>query len=260
MSGAGIFSLEGRALVVTGGAGHIGQSICASLRDFGAHVLCLSSKSAEFPGAVGNITGQGSITSEMCDVSDEKSFADAIARFAQRHGCIHGLVNNAARSLRGIDFEMSRDDVDSIFRDVFTHYFTCSRLVVPHLSPSGASIVNNSSLWGIVSPDPRTYLDLKNEPSIILPAAKAAILQLTKYLAVLLAGKNVRVNSLVPGFFPQKRGPERLDYMEQVTRRIPMGRIGRPEELAGAVVFLMSDASSYMTGQQIVIDGGYSAW
>jgi NAD(P)-dependent dehydrogenase (short-subunit alcohol dehydrogenase family) len=253
-----IFSLDGRAIIVTGGAGHLGRSICLALRGFGAHVLCLSSRLGEFPEP--DTAGQGTISSEICDIGDESAFEEAVRRFADRHGGIHGLVNNAARSPRGIDFAIPSGDIGATFEGVFSHYFTCSRQVLPYLAPAAAAIVNNASIWGIVSPDPRTYLDLKNEPSIILPAAKAAILQLTKYLAVLLAGRNVRVNSLVPGFFPQKRGPERQDYMDQVRQRIPMGRIGTPDELAGAVIFLLSDASAYMTGQQIIIDGGYSAW
>ncbi|MCA3262828.1 MAG: SDR family oxidoreductase [Telmatospirillum sp.] len=257
MSGRNIFSLEGRAIVVTGGAGHLGQAICVALRDFGATVLCLSSKFPQFDEAANSA---GSIEAAVCDVSDEQAFRESVESFSKRHGPIHGLVNNAARSGRGIDFDMPSAEIACTFEGVFAHYFTCVRNVLPLLAPDGASIVNNASIWGMVSPDPRTYLDLKNEPSIVLPAAKAAILQLTKYLSVLLAGKNVRVNSLVPGFFPKKRGPDREDYMAQIAQRIPLGRIGRPEEVAGAVVFMLSGASSYMTGQQIVVDGGYSVW
>ncbi len=83
---------------------------------------------------------------------------------------------------------------------------------------------------------------------------------MTRYLATLWAAKGVRVNAISPGYFPQKRGVERPDYMAEVNARIPMGRIGQPQEVAGAVVFLASDAASYVTGQNIVIDGGYSLW
>jgi gluconate 5-dehydrogenase len=121
-------------------------------------------------------------------------------------------------------------------------------------------IINNASLWGIVSPDPRTYLDLKNEPPIFLPAAKAGVVQLSKYLAVLYASKGIRVNAISPGFFPQRRGPDRPDYMREITARIPMARIGLPHEIAGIVAFLFSDAASYMTGQNIIVDGGYTLW
>ena len=104
------------------------------------------------------------------------------------------------------------------------------------------------------------HLDLGNAAAAHHAAAKGGILQLTKYLAALWASNGIRVNAISPGYFPQKRGVERLDYMEEVTKRIPMGRIGTPSEVAGAVVFLASDAASYITGQNIVIDGGYSIW
>ena len=89
-------------------------------------------------------------------------------------------------------------------------------------------IVNNASIWGVVSPDPKMYLDLENEPPLFLPVAKAGIIQLTKYLAVLYAPKGIRVNTITPGLFPQRRGPDRPDYMQELNSRIPMGRIGAP--------------------------------
>jgi gluconate 5-dehydrogenase len=97
-------------------------------------------------------------------------------------------------------------------------------------------------------------------PSAHHAAAKAGILQLTRYLAAEWASQGIRVNSVSPGWFPQKRGPERPDFMDEVNSRIPMGRIGQPSEIAGAVIFLIGDASSYVTGQNLVVDGGYSIW
>jgi NAD(P)-dependent dehydrogenase (short-subunit alcohol dehydrogenase family) len=104
------------------------------------------------------------------------------------------------------------------------------------------------------------HLDLGNAAAAHHVAAKGGVLQLTKYLASLWASEGIRVNAISPGYFPQKRGVERPDYMDEVKRRIPMARIGSPNEVAGAVVFLASSASSYITGQNIIIDGGYSIW
>jgi gluconate 5-dehydrogenase len=124
----------------------------------------------------------------------------------------------------------------------------------------GSTIVNNASIWGVVSPDPRTYLGLGIEPSLVLPSAKAAVIQMTRYFAVALAERHIRVNALVPGWFPQRRGFDNPAYMAEIGRRVPMGRIGQPDELVGAAVFLLSDASSYVTGQEIRVDGGYTLW
>lgn len=198
-----LFSLRGRALIVTGGAGHLGRVMCAALRDSGAHVLSLSSKVGEFPVPVVTEQDIGSISSEICDVADEQAFAAAVQRFAALHGGIDGLVNNASRGPQGVNFAMPAIEIQEVFRGAFLHYFTCTRMALEHFRAGSGAIVNNASIWGRVSPDPRTYLDLRNEPSLPLVSAKAAVLQMTKYMAVLLAPKGVRVNAIVPGFFPQ---------------------------------------------------------
>lgn len=258
-AGADLFSLEGHSIVVTGGAGYFGREICASLRDRGAHVLCVSSRVGAFapPASSGR---SGSITSKVCDINDEAAFADVIEPFAESHGGLTGLVNCAVRASRGIDLEMPKEVLEETMQGVFVHYFTCARIALRSFGETQGSIVNVASIWGLVSPDPRVYLDLKNEPSLGLPPSEAAILQLTKYMATLLAPRGVRVNAVVPGWFPKKRGPERPDYLAQIEARVPMGRIGRPRDIVGAVIYLLSGASGYMTGQQMVIDGGYTLW
>ncbi len=242
--------------MITGGAGHLGRALCEFFRECGADVLCLSSRGADFP----TNDRPGTIVSQVCDVTDEPAFVAAVDGFAEAHGGVDALVNNAARAPRSIDLEMPKEQVSAVFEGVFTHYFTCSRAILPMFRDGKGSIVNNSSIWGMVAPDPRAYLDLKNEPSLVLGPAKAAILNLTKYMAVVLAPDGVRVNAVVPGWFPQRRGPDNPQYMHQVTSRIPMGRIGQPPELAGVVAFLLSDAAAYITGQAIVVDGGYTLW
>jgi NAD(P)-dependent dehydrogenase (short-subunit alcohol dehydrogenase family) len=120
-------------------------------------------------------------------------------------------------------------------------------------------IANCASLWSSLAPNPSMYLDLGNEPKVDMVAKKGEILALTKYYASFLSPK-VRVNAFTPGWFPKKRGPERPDYLEEITSRIPLGRIGVPDDIVGTVLFLLSDASRFMTGQNLVVDGGYSIW
>jgi gluconate 5-dehydrogenase len=123
------------------------------------------------------------------------------------------------------------------------------------------SIVNIASMYGIVSPDFRAYendADLLNPPNY--GAAKAGIIQLTRYYAVYFAKDDIRVNCVSPGAFPSYDIKKRQNFIKKLSDRIPIGRIGNPEELGGAVVFLSSEASSYITGQNLVVDGGWTAW
>src|SRR5262249_50622629 len=141
------------------------------------------------------------------------------------------------------------------------HYVSCSLAVSKYMIPASKGvIINNASIWSVLAPNKEMYLDLNNEPSLFVSAAKGAIVQVTRHLATFWARHNIRVNAISPGWFPKKRGPERLDYMREITSRIPMKRIGQPPELVGLAVYLASDASSYMTGQNIVVDGGYGLW
>lgn len=249
------FSVAGCRFVVTGGAGYLGRHFCAGLANAGAHVLCLSSKIGDFSDLLTD--GHVPIISLMCDVSNEAEFERHLFAFTNKHGSLDGLVNNAMRAPRGVNLDMPRVEFDYALGTIQSQYFTCARVALRYMKQR-TSIVNVASMWGLVSPDPAMYLDLKNEPSLAMPPAAAGIMGLTRYLAVLMAKRGIRINTLVPGCFPKKRGVDRPDYILKIEERVPMGRIGRPEELGGAMIFLLSQASSYMTGQSVVIDGGYT--
>ena len=133
--------------------------------------------------------------------------------------------------------------------------------VSKYMIPARAGvIINNASIWSLVAPNKEMYLDLNNEPSLFVSAAKGAIIQMTRHMATFWAQYNIRVNAFSPGWFPKRHGPDRPDYIHEITSRVPLRRIGSPRELAGVVVYLASDASSYVTGQNIVVDGGYTIW
>ena len=178
--------------------------------------------------------------------------------FVSKFGSIDGLINNVYAAPRRPSFEMPSDEIVQVYQNSFIQYWTTIRAIKEYLTPGKSSVVNNGSLWGLRSPDLPMYLDLKNEPPLALASAKAAVHQLTRYLAVLFAEEGIRVNTLVPGMFPQNRPPERLDYMNEIFKRVPMKRIGTPSEIVGPIVYLLSDASKYMTGQELIVDGGYT--
>lgn len=235
------FDLSGKHIAVTGGSGHLGSAICRGLIAAGANVVNLSSKQLD------------GVETHICDVSSEADVEYVLSSIE-----VDGLVQCACRAPRGLDLEMATEEFTAALNGIVTQYFAVARTAMKHM-PNGGSIVNLASMWGLVAPNPAIYLDLKNEPALPVPSAGAGLIQLTKYLAVLGAKQNIRCNALIPGWFPKKRGPDRPDYMAEICSRVPMGRIGQPEEIVGPALFLLSNASSYMTGQKLIIDGGYTS-
>jgi len=143
-----------------------------------------------------------------------------------------------------------------------TGAFLIGREAARVMQPAGrGSIVHFSSMYGVVAPDPRIYPPPMVPNPIDYGVAKAGVLQLVRYQAVMLAPHGVRVNAIVPGPFPYPWSQQKDDdFMTRLKAKVPMGRFGDAEEIAGAVVFLCSDAASYVTGTHIVIDGGWTAW
>lgn len=258
-----LFSLKERVVIVTGGTGYLGRDICKGLACSGAQVVAIgrNPQRLEDLRAFNGPDIEGEIECFSCDVTNETQFAAVIHKAWQRYGRLDALINNAGSAKREKWEDLNKQSWLDGFEGTVNHYFTCTKIVSEYmLKNSCGSIVNNASLFSFLGHDPSMYLDLNNGPAAHHAAAKGAVLQLTRYLATLWANKGIRVNAVSPGFFPQKRGPERPDFMAEITRRIPMRRKGLPSDLAGTIIFLVSDASAYLTGQNIVVDGGYSVW
>jgi gluconate 5-dehydrogenase len=144
-----------------------------------------------------------------------------------------------------------------------TAYFIAAQQAVRHMrrQGGGGSIINNASMYGLVASYPDAYegLDVNSPPNY--HAVKGAVIHLTRHLAVYWAKDRIRVNAISPGPFPHDHVSTHQDeFLRRLTTKVPLGRMGAPHELKGAAVFLASEASSYMTGQNIVIDGGWTAW
>lgn len=139
--------------------------------------------------------------------------------------------------------------------------FRCTREVIEYFDRNGGgNIINFASMYGVVSPDPKIYGSSGQNNPPNYGAGKAGVLQLTRYCAAHLADKKIRVNSVTPGPFPNLNKPIPKDFLDNLSNKTMLGRVGRPKEIVGAIVFLSSDASSYMTGANIVVDGGWTAW
>jgi gluconate 5-dehydrogenase len=252
-----LFDVSDRVVVITGGGGYLGQAICETLAGQGARVYSLRrsvSVSRNSPSIAG-------LTHLPCDVRQPKDFAKTLEKILKKEKKIDTLINNANDTQRERWEELNLKKWRDGFRGSLDHYFSCAQVALPYLVKSGSGvIVNVASIFGFLAPDQRVYPRDIRGPTAHHAAAKAGIIQLTRYLAVKFASCNLRVNSISPGWFPKPGSRERPAYLRRIAEKIPLQRIGRAPEIGGPVLFLVSRASEYMTGQNLVVDGGYSTW
>ena len=258
MDFSNIFSLKGKTAIVTGGYGHLGKSITKALYDFGANVYVAGRNKEKFKEAFKNFPD---IKFVYLDILDEDSIKNAYKQIFEESKSIDILVNNAVFTTFNNPEKMTEEEFIKGVDGTLTSVFRCIKNVIPYMKKTGGSIINISSMYGVVAPDLRIYED---HPQFLNPpnygAAKAGVIQLTKYYAVALAKYNIRVNCITPGAFPSKEVQKHEGFIKKLEQKIPLGRIGKPEELAGAIILLASDASSYITGQNIIVDGGWTIW
>lgn len=254
-----LFSLADKTILLTGGYGHLGRAIARGLADHGARVVVLGRSAEKFAAALGDATSVGF---EPCDVADTASVRAALRRVADATGRLDVLINNAA-FVRGNDPEALTDEdwaysVDGTLGSVHR----CLREAIPYFKERrGGKVINVSSMYGLVSPHFEIY---DGNPAQLNPAhygaAKAGVIQLTRYYAAYLARYGVNVNCVTPGPFPGAAAQRDPAFLARLEALNPLGRIGRPEDVVGAFVYLASAASDYVTGHNLVVDGGWTAW
>jgi NAD(P)-dependent dehydrogenase (short-subunit alcohol dehydrogenase family) len=262
------FSLEGRVTVVTGGLGLIGRQLARALYDAGARVLiadldgdaCARAAESLGPRAAGS----------AIDITERASLERLRDTALGRWDRLDVLVHSAAADdkfaegtadlskFENYPVEMWRRAIDVNLTGTF---LACQVLGSEMARRGTGSIITLGSTYGLVAPDQRIYRRPDGEQrfwkSAAYPAAKGGVVMLTRFLATYWADRGVRANVLCPGGVEQAQEPH---FVEQYSARVPMGRMARPQELGGAAVFLASEASSYMTGATLVVDGGWTAW
>jgi NAD(P)-dependent dehydrogenase (short-subunit alcohol dehydrogenase family) len=247
------FSLQGRNVVVTGAARGIGFEIARSAQEAGARVVIADVEAKAGQAAAAEI-GAGAVA---IDVTDPASVRAALAAVERDYGRVHGWVNNAGVVRNAPAEDMADEDWRSVLTVNLDGTFWCCREAGRHmLAQGGGTIVNIASMSGLVSNHP--------QPQAAYNASKAGVIMLTKSLAGEWAPRGVRVNSVSPGYTAtplleqvKLQKPEWAAIWDGDT---PMGRSAQPSEVASVVVFLLSDASSYMTGSNVVVDGGFTVW
>lgn len=256
MTGDADFRLDGKVAVVTGAARGIGRAVAERLAAAGAHVVIADRDTAEAAVATSAIKQAGGKASAVAlDVTDRDQIAEVVERLYAAHDRIDILVNNAGIVRNAPAAEMSLDDWKSVVDIDLGGVFHSSQAFGRRMIADGrGAIVNISSICGEVTVYP--------QPQVSYNAAKAGVNMLTKSLAVEWAKLGVRVNAVAPGYVGTEltlRGRSNEEWFGTWMRMTPMGRLGEPREIANAVLFLAADASSYITGTVLTVDGGYTA-
>ncbi len=269
------FDVNDRVVIVTGGAGLLGSEYCRTLAQAGAHPVIADlqgDRAEQLAEEIKAETGTQALGVEV-NVADKTSMQRLAQRVMETFRRIDGLVNNAAvdpkfdpehGQLHTTSFEDYPLELwNEAIKVNVTGMFLCTQAVAPMMLTQGrGSIVNISSTYGLVGPDQRLYeSDLPGAPRrfkpVVYSVTKSAVIGLTRYLATYWAGRGIRVNTLVPGGVFHGHDEE---FVRRYSERTPLGRMASPSEYNGALLFLLSDASSYMTGASLVMDGGWTAW
>lgn len=257
-----IFSLEGKIAVITGGCGYLGREIVKGFAENGATVYVLD-YNIDNKIEMDDKSVESHIKYIHCDLSSTDSIKACLKEAARENGTINNLITMAANLGAGVMTTV--EDMDDTYWQkgidgTIGFTFRTIREAIPYMKNINGTIVNIGSLYAVGAPDPRTYFDTPFNSTPNYGAGKAATVELTKYCASYLAKYGIRVNSVSPGSFPHENVQQNKLFKERLAYKTMMGRIGYPEDLVGAMIYLSSDASKYVTGINIMVDGGQTAW
>lgn len=256
-----LFDLSGKVALITGAGGHLGRSFCRAMAEAGAAVVVTSRDKDKAKDQAASLPAPGQARHHglALDYFEPASIEQCVKETIQSAGRIDVLVNNG--------YERVTADWRDVTAEQFTRQlgnatgcFLLARHVRAHAVErgGGASIIMIGSMYGLVGSYPDAYTDVPMSSPVAYHALKGGILSMTRHLAVYWAKDRVRVNCLTPGPFPAPTVNPAM--VEKLCAKNPMRRMGRPWELKGALVFLASDASSYVTGANVIVDGGWTAW
>ncbi|MFK7871969.1 MAG: SDR family oxidoreductase [Oligoflexales bacterium] len=268
----GLFRLDGKHVVLTGGSGILGQHFARGALQQGAILSLIDQNEEALHQFVEQLNPQSQqkIYMKLCDVSHSDSVEEAVFDIEEKMGPIHVLHNNAAsKSKNPKDFFEKDEDFsvelwDQIMSVNLTGMFLMARAVMSRMRENRVrgSVIQTASIYGHVAPDQRIYegseyMGLQISSPAVYSASKAGVIGLTKYLAARWGEHGIRVNTLTPGGVESGQNQR---FKDQYSARVPLGRMAKAEEMVGAMVFLASDASSYVTGHNLMVDGGLSCW
>lgn len=240
--------LTDRIILVTGGSGLIGKEILNKISEFGG-----------IPYNLDIIKEADNENSIYCDITSSESIQIAINHIIKQQGRIDGLVNNAYPRTKdwGVDFELIPEDSwkQNIDWQLNSCFMFCQK-VIPHMLKNGhGSIVNIASIYGVQGNDFTIYKNTDIVPPAAYSAVKGGVINFTRYLASKYSERNIRVNTVSPGGVFNNQN---INFVTSYEKRVPIRRMAKPEEIAGPIVFLLSESASYVTGHNLIVDGGWT--
>jgi gluconate 5-dehydrogenase len=258
-----LFDLNGRIAIVTGGAGHLGISMVETLAEMRALIVVCSRDIHHCEEVAFTINKKfpGTCIPMQVDVSETESVEQLKKRVSDAFGKTDILINNAYFGAGRDVLSMSEEDWKKGIDGSINSVYRLTKVFLPlMISQNSGTIINVSSMYGIVSPNMSIYEGNPFYNPANYGAGKAAILQFTRYIACVYGKNGIRCNAISPGPFPNPKTQEHQEFIGRLQQHVPLGRIGFPEDLKGAVALLASEASSYINGANIVVDGGWTAW
>ena len=255
------FHFNGQDIWVFGGAGYLGRATVSLLVSMQARVLCIDLEDRA-QSMVADAGWQAQVTPASLDANDVVEVEAFVKRQVASRGVPHGIVvMTYASTSKRLD-ELTPEEFDLVNHGNLTATFVLARAVANSMMERGSgSLVLFSSMYGSVSPDPSVYASPMNPNPIEYGVGKAGVEQMARYLAVHYGRGGVRCNTISPGPFPNPNiQRDQAAFIKRLSQKVPLGRVGQAPEIAGAVAFLLSDAASYITGQNLAVDGGWTSW
>ena len=258
-----MLNMKEKIVLITGGSGWLGTAMCEALAEFGA-TLIIGSRNYEKNLRLSEELRKkfkNSNYPQKLDVSNSENIKENMSEIIDKFGKIDVLINNAMY-LAGKKFTLMTDEewykgLDGCINTVYR----CTREVLPYmLNKKSGKIINISSMYGIVSPDVSIYDNNDFYNPANYGTGKAAIIQFTRYIAAVYGKSGINSNSISPGPFPNERVKKDKEFVKKLENKVPLKRIGHPDDLKGIILLLASDASNYINGANFVVDGGWTIW